>query len=64
MVLNTVRLEIRGRVICNLSASMRKGDFRLESEALEVDPDILDLTQHLSSCDDVTERTLSPEDRA
>lgn len=76
MILNTIRLEIRSRVICNLSASMRKvsgvqtcptdvkGDFRLESEALEVDPDILDLAQHLSSADAVTESTLSSEDRA
>lgn len=63
MVLNTMRLEIRCRVLCNLGASLRNGDFRLESEALEPDPDVTDLSAHLTESDDLSTRTLSDQDR-
>jgi len=62
MVLNTLRLEIRCRVICNLTASLRKGNFRLESEALEPDPDIVDLASHLTACSSLANRALSMND--
>ncbi|ORY27686.1 Sec8 exocyst complex component-specific domain-domain-containing protein [Naematelia encephala] len=63
MVLNTIRLEARCRVICNLGASLRKGDFRLESEALEPDPDVVDLNVSLVETEAVASLTLSEEDR-
>jgi exocyst complex component 4 len=62
MVLNTLRLEIRCRVMCNLAASLTKGDFRLESEALEPDPDIADLAGHLTQCDRLAQQALSSFD--
>ncbi|WRT65409.1 uncharacterized protein IL334_002352 [Kwoniella shivajii] len=64
MVLNTIRLEIRCRVICNLGASLRKGDFRLESEALEPDPDILDLNSSLMDIEEIAERTILGDDHS
>ncbi|WWC87558.1 uncharacterized protein L201_002448 [Kwoniella dendrophila CBS 6074] len=64
MVLNTIRLEIRCRVICNLSASLRKGDFRLESEALEPDSDILDLNASLMEIEEIAERTILGDDHS
>ncbi|WVW79702.1 hypothetical protein I302_101672 [Kwoniella bestiolae CBS 10118] len=64
MVLNTIRLEIRCRVICNLGASTRKGDFRLESEALEPGPDVLDLNGSLMEIEEIAERTILGDDHA
>ncbi|WVQ83526.1 hypothetical protein IAT38_005667 [Cryptococcus sp. DSM 104549] len=64
MVLNTIRLEIRCRMICNLGASLRKGDFRLESEALEPDSDVLDLNANLNETEELAERTIATEDRS
>ncbi|WWC59934.1 uncharacterized protein I303_102497 [Kwoniella dejecticola CBS 10117] len=64
MVLNTIRLEIRCRVICNLGASLRKGDFRLESEALEPDSDVLDLNSTLMEIEEIAERTILGEDHS
>ncbi|WWD16813.1 hypothetical protein CI109_101245 [Kwoniella shandongensis] len=62
MVLNTMRLEIRCRAICNLGASLRKGDFRLESEAFEPDPDVLDLNTSLMETEEHAERTITADD--
>lgn len=62
MVLNTLHLEVRCRVICNLAASLAKGDFRLESEALEPDPDVYDLAGHLVAYEALTHKTLSSLD--
>lgn len=59
MVLNTLHMEIRCRVMCNLAASSAKGDFRLESEALEPDPDILDLTGRLTEFDSLAQASTS-----
>ena len=79
MVLNTMRLEIRCRVICNLSASFRsrkvhrppenveaevfQGDFRLESEALEPDPDVIDLNTSLTESEEIATSTLCEDDQ-
>ncbi|EIW69172.1 hypothetical protein TREMEDRAFT_31499 [Tremella mesenterica DSM 1558] len=63
MVLNTIRLEIRCRVVCNLGASLRTGEFRLESESFEPDPDVVDLNGSLTECDDVVSATLVDADR-
>ncbi|WVR04091.1 hypothetical protein IAU60_001090 [Kwoniella sp. DSM 27419] len=64
MVLNTIRLEIRGRVLCNLGAALRTGDFRLESEAFEPDPDVLDLNHSLMDIEEIAERTILGEDHS
>jgi exocyst complex component 4 len=42
---------------------IEQGNFRLESEALEPDPDISNLNTHLMESDEVTLRTLSEDDR-
>lgn len=76
MVLNTIRLELRCRVKCNLASSMRnvsarlfgsvltlQGDFRPESEALEPDADVENLTMVLLECEELVSRTLAVEDR-
>ncbi|KAL7419839.1 exocyst subunit [Cryptotrichosporon argae] len=63
MVLNTMRLEIRCRVLCNLGASLRKGDYRLESEALEPDPDIVDLNESLTGYEEIAAQTLGDTDK-
>ncbi|OXG39555.1 exocyst complex component 4 [Cryptococcus neoformans Th84] len=64
MVVNAIRLEIRCRVMCNIGASMQKGDFRLESEALEPDSDILDLNTSLIEFEELAQRTISPDDHS
>lgn len=43
---------------------MLQGDFRLETEALEPDPDVLDLGQELIDMEQIASQTLSDEDRA
>lgn len=63
MILNTLRLEARCRVMCNLSASFAKGDFFLESEALEPDTDTVDLAARLVEFDRLTQHTLSDSDK-
>ena len=62
MILNTVRLDIRCRVICNINAAFKTGDLGLDSEALEPDPDIVDLADHLIQYDSLSQRTLSIPD--
>lgn len=64
MVVNAIRLEIRCKVMCNIGASMQKGDFRLESEALEPDSDILDLNASLVEFEELAQRTISPDDHS
>lgn len=78
MVLNSIRLEIGSRIICNLASSMQKvglapaaqtsnadgqGDFCPESEALEPDADVDNLTTVLLESEEIVSRTLSSEDR-
>lgn len=78
MVLNTIRLEVRCRIMCNLASSMQtvrtwpwswrqsadcQGDFRPESEALEPDADVENLTIVLLESEEIVTRTLSSEDR-
>ncbi|ORX36436.1 Sec8 exocyst complex component-specific domain-domain-containing protein [Kockovaella imperatae] len=62
MVMNACRIELRGRVRCNLGAFLRKGEFWLESEALEPDPDVTDLCKCLVRCVEITGKTLEPSD--
>lgn len=41
----------------------RQDDYRMESEALEPDPDVMDLSSTLTESDDLATRTLSVEDK-
>jgi exocyst complex component 4 len=75
MVLNTMRLDIRCRIMCNISSSMlkvrcfavwyadEKGNFQPETESLEPDADVVDLTTVLLDSEEVASRTLSMEDK-
>ncbi|ODN76972.1 hypothetical protein L202_05535 [Cryptococcus amylolentus CBS 6039] len=62
MILNTIRLEIRCRVMCNLGAFLQNSDFRLESEALEPDSDILDLNTNLVEAEELVRNAVSCDD--
>ncbi|WVQ74376.1 hypothetical protein IAR50_003977 [Cryptococcus sp. DSM 104548] len=62
MLLNTIRLEVRCRVMCNLGAFLQNGDFRLESEALEPDSDILDLNSSLVEAEEIVRNAVSYDD--
>lgn len=57
--LNTLHLEVRCRVLCNLYASLQRSEYFLESEALEPDPDVVDLNTTLMEMDDIASKTLS-----
>lgn len=57
--LNTLHLEVRCRVLCNLYASLQRSEYFLESEALEPDPDVVDLNTSLMEMDDIASKTLS-----
>lgn len=62
VTLNTLHLEVRCRVLCNLSSSLQRADFHLESEAFEPDPDVVDLNTTLMEMDDIASKTLSAAD--
>ncbi|BEI80172.1 hypothetical protein CcaverHIS002_0107010 [Cutaneotrichosporon cavernicola] len=57
--LNTLHLEVRCRVLCNLYASLQRSEYFLESEALEPDPDVVDLNTSLMEMDHIASKTLS-----
>ncbi|GMK54564.1 hypothetical protein CspeluHIS016_0111500 [Cutaneotrichosporon spelunceum] len=57
--LNTLHLEVRCRVLCNLYASLQRSEYFLESEALEPDPDVFDLNSSLMEMDQIASKTLS-----
>lgn len=62
VTLNTMHLEVRCRVLCNLGASLQRAEFFLESEALEPDSDVVDLNTTLMEMDDIASKTLSDAD--
>lgn len=62
VTLNTMHLEVRCRVLCNLTSSLLRADLHLESEALEPDPDVVDLNTTLMDMDDIASKTLSDAD--
>ncbi len=45
------------------SADAKQGDFRLDSEALEPDPDIFDLSSSLTESDELAASTLCDDDQ-
>ncbi|KAH9857960.1 Sec8 exocyst complex component-specific domain-containing protein [Lenzites betulinus] len=51
LVLYTVRIDVRCRVIHHLDLALRHGIYRIEREAAEPDPHIIDLNTEIGSCD-------------
>ncbi|KAI0375224.1 hypothetical protein BV20DRAFT_1009421 [Pilatotrama ljubarskyi] len=51
LILYTIRIDIRCRVIHHLDLALRHGIYRIEREAAEPDPHIVDLNTELGSCD-------------
>lgn len=63
MVLFTMRLEIRCRVICHIDAALSKGNYRIEYDAFEPDPHVMDLNADLVECDEMANETLPSKER-
>ncbi|KAI5455480.1 exocyst subunit, variant 2 [Naganishia albida] len=62
LVLFTIRAELRCRLMHYSEVSMSKGNYRIENEADEPDPYILDLTADLGECHAVVASNLPEED--
>ncbi|CAL1695106.1 unnamed protein product [Somion occarium] len=63
VILHTIRVDIRCRVIHHLDLAVRQGNYCIDVEALEPDPYITDLNAELSKCDDFASTTLPEADR-
>ncbi|KAG8832176.1 hypothetical protein FRC17_001816 [Serendipita sp. 399] len=62
-VLATLRIDTRCRTIHFLDLAMRRGNYRVERDAGDPDPHIVDLNLDLSVCDDCANETLPPKER-
>ncbi|KAI0361385.1 hypothetical protein OH77DRAFT_1417634 [Trametes cingulata] len=51
LILYTIRIDVRCRVIHHLDLALRHGIYRIEREAAEPDPHIIDLNTELGNCD-------------
>ncbi|OSD03299.1 hypothetical protein PYCCODRAFT_1444640 [Trametes coccinea BRFM310] len=51
LILYTIRIDIRCRVIHHLDLALRHGIYRIEREAAEPDPHVVDLNTELGNCD-------------
>jgi len=63
LVIHTIRVEIRCRVVHFLDLAMRQGNYKIEHEALEPEAYVVDLNQDLSACEDCTNATLPERER-
>ncbi|KAG8889462.1 hypothetical protein FRB98_004147 [Tulasnella sp. 332] len=63
LVIHTIRVEIRCRIVHFLDLAMRQGNYRIEHEALEPEAHIVDLNQDLSACEDATSASLPERER-
>jgi len=63
IVLFAIRLDIRCRVIRLIDQMARRSSYRLEREATEPDPYIMELNNDLARCDDATSTTLAEHQR-
>lgn len=63
MVLFTIRLELRCRVICYVDAAMSKGSYQMECDAFEPDPHVIDLNTILVDCDEAAAMTIPDKER-
>lgn len=61
MVLFTLRLEVRARVIRHLDLAINEGNYLVEDAVIEPDPHIVDLNSELASLDDIFSDTLRPQ---
>ncbi|EGO02554.1 hypothetical protein SERLA73DRAFT_165642 [Serpula lacrymans var. lacrymans S7.3] len=62
IILHTIRIDIRCRVIHYLDAALRHGNYSVDHEAGEPDPYIIDLNAELGACDDLVSATLLKEE--
>lgn len=58
LIVDTVRLDIRSRVMFYLDSAMRFGNYQLDYEAGEPDSSIIDLNDHLAMFSDVISTTV------
>jgi exocyst complex component 4 len=63
LILDTIRIDIRCRVIFYLDSAMRYGNYHLDYEAGEPDSSIIDLNDELASCSDVIASTVPDAER-
>ncbi|CDO72995.1 hypothetical protein BN946_scf185007.g49 [Trametes cinnabarina] len=63
LVLYTIRIDIRCRVIHHLDLALRHGIYRIEREAAEPDPHVVDLNTELGNCDASLTSTLPETQR-
>ncbi|KAI8990488.1 Sec8 exocyst complex component-specific domain-containing protein [Trametes punicea] len=63
LVLYTIRIDIRCRVIHHLDLALRHGIYRVEREATEPDPHVIDLNTELGNCDASLTSTLPEIER-
>ncbi|KAF9076098.1 Sec8 exocyst complex component-specific domain-containing protein [Rhodocollybia butyracea] len=59
LILHTIRVDVRCRTVHYLDLAMR-GNYRLDGEAAEPDPHIIDLNNDLSECDDLISPSVPP----
>ncbi|KAG9054799.1 hypothetical protein FS842_004091 [Serendipita sp. 407] len=62
-ILATLRIDTRCRTIHFLDLAMRRGNYRVERDAGDPDPHIMDLNLDLGVCDDCANETLPPKER-
>jgi exocyst complex component 4 len=63
LILCTLRIDVRCRVIHFLNLAMRQGNYRVDHETFEPEPHIIDLNSELSAYDDVIASTLPERER-
>ncbi|THH09197.1 hypothetical protein EW145_g2188 [Phellinidium pouzarii] len=63
VILFTIRIDIRCRVIHYLSSAMRHGNYRIDQEDSEPDPHIIDLNSELGTVDECIAVTLPEKER-
>jgi len=63
LILHTIRVDIRCRVMHHLDLGLRHGVYRIEREATEPDPHIVDLNVEIGRCDDAVSPALPELER-
>ncbi|OCH94713.1 hypothetical protein OBBRIDRAFT_769063 [Obba rivulosa] len=63
LILHTIRIDIRCRVMHHLDLGLRHGVYRIEREASEPDPHIVDLNVEIGKCDDAVTSALPELER-
>ncbi|EIW86882.1 exocyst complex component sec8 [Coniophora puteana RWD-64-598 SS2] len=63
VVVETIRIDVRCRVVHYLDAAFRHGNYDIDHEAREPDPYIVDLNTELNKCDDFVSSALPPAEQ-